>query len=413
MRILHTADLHLGQVIYQYYERTDEHLHFFEQLHRWIGEYRPDALVVSGDVFDVQQPSAAVWKMFTEIFARIRRSFPELAIVIVAGNHDSASRLQSHSEVWDLAGVRVVGTPPPPAVKAETGEAEGWEEEFIVKLTGGFIITIPYSSGDRAETIRHLQEYVARRNDSALPVVMTGHHAVSAGEEDDPEIGNLRCVSLDRFGDGYDYLALGHIHKSATLGRPYDPSEETKTYPSPVARYSGSVLHVSDDEAYPHSVSLVDIDRRGGEVSITPLRIDQLRHFITFPPQSEEAFETEKKALKGLEKFIKANDRCYVRLRVASTADLPSDFNTKVYTLIESSGKDIRYNPKIIRVSPAEEEQEAPEGIAETIEVGELQQMASPLEFVKKTLDRYPDLRADELEDLFKEIEDELRAMNE
>ena len=64
MKILHTADLHLGQVIYQNYDRSDEHRHFFRQLEQWCKEEQPDALLVSGDVFDIQQPLATVKKAF-------------------------------------------------------------------------------------------------------------------------------------------------------------------------------------------------------------------------------------------------------------------------------------------------------------------------------------------------------------
>ena len=50
MKIIHTADLHLGQILYQNYDRVDEHIHFFRQLERWCREEQPDALIVSGDI---------------------------------------------------------------------------------------------------------------------------------------------------------------------------------------------------------------------------------------------------------------------------------------------------------------------------------------------------------------------------
>ena len=56
MKLLHTADLHIGQILYQNYDRCDEHLHFFKQLTQWCKKEQPDALLVSGDVFDIQQP---------------------------------------------------------------------------------------------------------------------------------------------------------------------------------------------------------------------------------------------------------------------------------------------------------------------------------------------------------------------
>ena len=113
MKILHTADLHLGQIIYQNYERSDEHDRFFSQLERWCQEEQPDALIVSGDVFDIQQPAASTWKIFTDRFVRLREIAPDMHITIIAGNHDSASRIQSHNAVWKLADVHLVGMPPP------------------------------------------------------------------------------------------------------------------------------------------------------------------------------------------------------------------------------------------------------------------------------------------------------------
>lgn len=411
MRIIHIADLHLGQVIYQHYDRVDEHLHFFSQLEGWLAEYRPDALVISGDIFDIQQPSASVWKTFTDTFVKLRKKFSDIHFVIVAGNHDSPSRLQSHSEVWGLAGVSLIGTPPPTVIEPDTC----WEDRFVVRLQSGYIIALPFMTGERTDVILHLQEYVERENAERLPVVMTGHMAVTGSDTEghDLDIGTLRTVDLSRFGEGYDYLALGHIHKPQTLSHPTDWAKESVSYPAPLARYSGSVLHVSGDEAYPHSASLVDIDTHGGEVRIHQLRIEQFRHFHTLPAETEEAFQNEKEAIKGIKKFIEKNDRVYLRMKFSATADLPPDFNSKVYSLIEESGKDIRYNPKPYRVAPAEEETDGVNESLNEIEVSELQQMVSPLDFIRKTIDRYPELSLEELEEAFKEIEEELRKMNE
>ena len=90
--------------MYQYYDRVDEHDHFFKQLKEWCGEYHPDALLVSGDVFDIQQPSAAVKAYFNNRFVELHRQFPEMAIVVTDGNHDPASRIEADREGWGMAG---------------------------------------------------------------------------------------------------------------------------------------------------------------------------------------------------------------------------------------------------------------------------------------------------------------------
>ena len=112
MKIIHTADLHLGQVIYQNYDRGDEHGHFFDQLTAWCDEERPDALVVSGDIYDIQQPSAATRKVFNDYFASLQRSLPSMHIVVTAGNHDSASRIQADHSVWALHNTTLIGSSP-------------------------------------------------------------------------------------------------------------------------------------------------------------------------------------------------------------------------------------------------------------------------------------------------------------
>ncbi|MDE6697516.1 MAG: exonuclease SbcCD subunit D [Muribaculaceae bacterium] len=403
MRILHTSDLHFGQVIYQHYDRLDEHKHFFEQLSNFIDKYHPDVLLMSGDIYDVALPAASVWTDFNSEIVKLHRRYPELNIVIVAGNHDSASRIESHSKVWQLAGITVVGTPPPILNSAP----EGWEERYIVQLPTGFVIAIPYMSGDRTETLIHLQEYVAASNIDNLPVVMTGHLAVVGSdlEGHNQEIGSMRTVSLDRFGSSYDYLALGHIHKAQTLGRKTIYDENANVYPAPVARYSGSVVHVSEDENYPHSVSLVDIDKHGGDVTIRQLRLKQLRHFVTLPTDNASPFESSKDALEFLKKFIETADKVYFRFRFSQNALIPADFNSIVYDIIDKSGKDLRYNPRMIFVASDDEVISNNDEGKHQLELEDIKQMTDPREFIRKTARSYPGLTENEIDELFCEVE--------
>ena len=153
MKILHTADLHLGQVIYQNYDRSDEHRHFFHQLEQWCEEEKPDALLVSGDVFDIQQPSATVKKAFTDYFVHLHQVCPQMHIVITAGNHDSASRIQADSSVWKLANAHLIGTPP--AVDS-LEQADGWQHQYIIKLDHGYVVALPYMAGERKGIIQSI-----------------------------------------------------------------------------------------------------------------------------------------------------------------------------------------------------------------------------------------------------------------
>lgn len=408
MKILHIADIHLGQIIYQNYERSDEHDYYFSQLEQWCREEQPDALIVSGDVFDIQQPSAATWKTFTDKFVHLHRTYPEMHIVIVAGNHDSASRIQSHNAIWELANVHLIGTPPP----ADFAALEGWEEHFVIKLPSGYIVALPYMTGERTSMIQTLLDYVAADNIEEKPVIMTGHLAVTGSDMTghDLDIGNVRTQEIKSLGIGFDYLALGHIHKPQTIGHEGDCMEADVTYPAPVIRYAGSALHVSCDETYPHTVSVVELDRHRGNVHIRQLRINELRHFYILPSEQTSYARTED-ALDGIRQFAEGKGRGYIRLQVESKTSLPSDFNQIVYSLIEPYHGELRYNPKILWTGI--QENEAAEIVKPKFEVAEIQQMTDPLLFIEKTQHQYPELDMDEVREAFVEIEAEIKRMAE
>ena len=409
MKILHTADLHLGQVIYQNYDRSDEHRHFFHQLEQWCKEEQPDALLVSGDVFDIQQPSATVKKAFNDYFVHLHQVCPQMHIVITAGNHDSASRIQAERSVWQLANAHLVGTPP--AIDS-LDKNDGWQYQYIVKLDSGYIVALPYMTGERREIIQSILDTVASDNTMGLPVVMMAHQAVTgldiAGH--DFNIGTLKTLNTDAMGHGFDYLALGHIHKPQTIGHQDDAMTITTSYRAPVVRYSGSALHVSCDETYPHTVSLVEIDCHQGEVKIRQLRIDELRHFYVLPLDGS-SFTTADEALQSMKEFVGEDGRGYIRFRFDANADLPSNFSQMVYEALQPYHEEWRYNPKMIWTGASDEKDKEKEKLV--FEVEELQQMTDPMAFIERTLDQYPGLDLDDVRQAFEEVKAEMLLLSE
>lgn len=407
MRIIHIADIHLGQILYQNYDRVDEHDHFFAQLLNWCEEERPDALVVSGDVFDIQQPSATTKKAFTDYFVQIHARIPDMKIVITAGNHDSASRLEADNAVWEYANARLVGLSPSIEL---LDSADGWQEKYIIGLESGYIVALPYMNGERKDLIQSILDYVGKVNKKGKPVVMMGHTAVTGLDAEGHEVGNLRFQDVEQLGTGYDYLALGHIHKSQTLGHDKDMFLDDVTYPAGVIRYSGSALHVSCDEKYPHSVSVVDIDRHGGSVRIRRRVIDELRHFYELPLDGS-SYQSFEDALADIRKFCAENEKGYIRLRVDYRTDLPANFSQMVYDELAGTNDEVRFNPKHIWTGQDEAEDKQQEKV--TFQVAELQQMRDPVSFIEKTIDQYPDLDINEIKAAFDEVKSEMKLMIE
>ena len=428
-KILHTADLHLGQILYNYYDRVDEHDHFFAQLVQWCEQYSPDALIVSGDVFDIQQPSAATKEHFNRTFVGLHRRFPHMAIVVTAGNHDSASRLEADSPVWGLSGVTLVGHAPANDAVLE-GNPDAMDR-YIVELPQGFIVAVPFMTTSRPAVLQALLDRVAERNSDCRPVVMTGHLAVSGGDfTGHGEVGTIKTVDANQMGHGFDYLALGHIHRPQTLGYPLNDeytlgteassaatallgTEATSpatpqphhTYPSGIMRYSGSPLHVSCDEAYPHSVSLVDIDRHGGTVGLRRLRVDELRHFHTLPEAGAPPASSFEEVMQQVNDFCRSHERGYIRLRIDYGTPLPPDFAQAVYSRLEATGNEVRFNPKTIWENINDSGAEAK---SLKFEVAELQQMTDPMDFIRRTANLFPEFDIEDLEADFDEIKKEL-----
>lgn len=90
MKIIHTADWHLGNVFHRH-NRVAEHRHFFGWLRDTIVQQQPDALIVSGDIFDGPNPAAEVQRLFYDFLTHLSVEHPGMSIILIAGNHDSGA----------------------------------------------------------------------------------------------------------------------------------------------------------------------------------------------------------------------------------------------------------------------------------------------------------------------------------
>lgn len=315
MKIIHTADWHLGQDFFQY-DRSREHQHFFDCLCRIVADEQPDALVVGGDVYHNATPSNASMKLFTDNMVRLHNTLPGMVIIVAAGNHDSCARLESTGEVWRLANVHVVG-----GVQRDAGTGLFIAERHIVELPGkGFVIAVPFIQRNNMSIFKQLQNEVAARNTNGLPVVMTAHLTITGSDltgHDVRLVGGIESEPIEAFGSGYDYLALGHIHRPQTLsGRR--------------ARYSGSPVQVNFDECYQHSVSIVEVSH-GAEPIVSTREISQPMRFYTIPDEPKPFDE----AIAELAAFT-PDAPGYVRLNVLVKDYAPANADAMTMKVLES-----------------------------------------------------------------------------
>ena len=235
LRLFHTADWHLGQLFHNF-DREVEHDHFLAWLLETLAARKPDALLLAGDVFDSINPPASAQRRFYQFLAKARSVCPKLQIVVTAGNHDAASRLEAPSALLDSLGIRVVGT----VVRDAEGVIDA--DRFIVPLhnLAGEVEALalavpflrpadvpsdpeakdPYLDGIRAfyRLVIDRADAVRKERHPQAALVALGHCHLNGTEESrDSErrliIGGSEALGLDVFPSTLAYVALGHLHK--------------------------------------------------------------------------------------------------------------------------------------------------------------------------------------------------------
>ncbi|WP_242147010.1 exonuclease SbcCD subunit D C-terminal domain-containing protein [Sphingomonas sp. BAUL-RG-20F-R05-02] len=278
VRLVHTSDWHIGQELHGH-GRDEEHDAFLAWLLDRLVELDADALVVTGDIYDVANPPVTAMARFYGLLRDALARCPRLQIVVVGGNHDSAARISLPGALLGRGRVHLVGQIP-----RREGELD--VDALVTTLAGhdgkpaAVLAAIPFCRpGDlgRGDLAALYSEVTAAALDRAqgLPVVLTGHLHVSGGDVSvDSErrivIGGEEAQASTLFDARAAYVALGHLH------RPQNIPGGT------VIRYAGSPLPLSVAERdYRHSISVVDVGPEG--VTLDVVEIPRLAPFLSLP----------------------------------------------------------------------------------------------------------------------------------
>ena len=408
LKIIHTADWHLGQTFFGY-DREEEHDAFLNWLVDTLAAQQTDVLLIAGDVFDVANPSAAAQRRFFHFLKEANRRNPHLQIVVTAGNHDSAARLESPIPLLEELNTSIVGI----IRRTETGEIDF--NSLVIPLYNkekkreAWCLAVPYlrqgdypASEETHDTYiaginrmyRQLYDYADARRQPGEALVAMGHlHATGAelSEDDRSEriiMGGLESVSSDTFDEGLAYTALGHIHKAQRIGGRKN------------LRYSGSPLPMSFSEKnYRHQVVAVTIDNGClSEVEPVPVPLLVDLHRIPEQPLSPEEVVTWLAELPacGEEESESPNRWPYIEVRVLLTEPDPG-FRHRVEETL--AGKAVRLT-SIVPSYPKRKE----EDIACPLSYSDLQRI-DPLEMLKHAFTgKYGGELPEDIESLFKDV---------
>ncbi|TNF23878.1 MAG: exonuclease subunit SbcD [Deltaproteobacteria bacterium] len=287
MRLLHTSDWHLGATL-DGVSREPDHARFLDWLLETLEHEEVDVLVVAGDVFDIAQPSAEAQRQYYRFLARAAAS-RMAGVVVVGGNHDSASRLDAPAEVLGSLDVHVVG--------GLEADPERWDRCLLPIRDGdgrvmAVVAAVPFvheyrlgvraTRGDEKATRHELRlaftRLYRRLADRAsgrwpgVPLIATGHLTAVGATPDDyithiHQVDRAGTLPASIFDRRFSYVALGHIHRAFAVGdRP--------------VWYSGSPVPLRLKEAEtPRHVLLVDI-AADGEARVERREVPRFRDLV-------------------------------------------------------------------------------------------------------------------------------------
>ena len=227
MKILHTADWHIGIKLHKFELKEDFNL-FMDWLIELIREREIEVLLVSGDIFDSPNPSSEAREQYYKALLRLKNL--NCKIIITGGNHDSPAMLNAPREILKSLDIHVIG-----GIDAEMKnniipvEVNGQTELVVAAIP--FLRDSDLRRANEGETYedrlaviqkgientyRLASEYCTE-NHCDIPVIGLGHLYTAGAESSDSEreiqLGNQAMFSASRFGEGFAYIALGHIHK--------------------------------------------------------------------------------------------------------------------------------------------------------------------------------------------------------
>ena len=251
MKILHTADWHIGKKLHKHDLFADFDL-FIDWLCKTIQDENIELLLISGDVFDLANPSSDARKQYYQSLIKLQKL--DCKIIATGGNHDSPAMLDAPKEILRELDITIIGGLPE---KLEESIIPIFNAEQQVELV---IAAIPFlrdadlrsanegiTYEDRIEAIRNGIQHtfenaaeICQNQFPGIPAVAMGHLFAAGIEtsesERDIQIGNQAAFNASQFGQFFNYVALGHIHK------PQRVSAEVPVF------YSGSPIPLSFSE---------------------------------------------------------------------------------------------------------------------------------------------------------------------
>ena len=275
MRFFHLSDLHIGKQ-FHYYNLKEDQEYMLKQVVEKAKEYKPDAVVIAGDIYDKSVPSAEAVSIFNQFLTELSEIEPAIPIMVIAGNHDSPQRLDYAREILDRQKIYIAGLPPRKpeeymkkvTLKDSYGEVHFYLLPFVKP---GYVRNVfPEDAVDSYDDAVKMLIFRENVNTAERNVIVSHQFYTSNGKEpvrsesETVNVGGLDNIDVSAL-DVFDYAALGHIHRGQKSGNEKN-------------RYCGTLLKYSvSEEKDEKQLCMVELKEKGSEVTIQKIPLYPLR----------------------------------------------------------------------------------------------------------------------------------------
>ncbi len=311
MKFVHTGDLHIGKIV-NGFSMIEDQRYILKQVYEISRREKADALVLAGDIYDRAIPPADAVVLFNDFLTDMVRA--GIPVLMISGNHDSSERLGFADAILEEEGIYIAGVykeelkkveiadtygnvsfvlmpfVKPASVGAKTsGEAVG---NMLSMEKGGKEDNIDKDDMDKDNTNKEGEDGIRRVLVTHYFVTDQGREPELSDGETTIHVGGLDNVEASLF-DGFDYVALGHIHKPQKIG-------EREVY------YAGAPLAYSFSEAgQEKGINLIEMGKKG-EVTMRRIPIKPLHEMRRIRGKLQELMQPEVVGAAQAEDYIRA-----------------------------------------------------------------------------------------------------------
>ena len=300
MRLMHLGDLHFGKMVNGFLMIEDQEF-VLEQIKQYIQTYRPDAVMLAGDIYDRSVPPARAVALYNQFLKDllIELKTPVLAI---AGNHDGAELIDFGHELFEAAQYYVAGNFTKIIKKVRLQDDAGPVNFYLLPFADYAVVREALNHPE-IKSLNDAMKAIMEANpiDSTERNVLITHAFVVGGEAPEQSESEKKLVvggkeSVDAtLLEHFDYVALGHLHRTQRVN-------------SDKIRYSGSLLKYSfSEEHYHKSMTMIDLDAEG-EISIELLPLKPRRDMRTITGKLDELLTLEDEGQEDYLRVILTDD---------------------------------------------------------------------------------------------------------